>query len=124
MTQPYIVAKASEIPPGSKKIVEVGGRSIGVFNINGQFHALRNVCPHKGAELCKGPVMPLVISSGPGNFDFEREGEILRCPWHAWEFDIKTGCMIVDPAMRTKSYEVTVEKFDVSVDDDQVVVHL
>ncbi|MDF2723035.1 MAG: Rieske [2Fe-2S] protein [Paenibacillus sp.] len=122
--QRYIVAKQSEITPGTKKIVEAGGRSIGVYNVNGQYHALRNVCPHQGAELCKGLVTPLVVSSGPGSFEFDRDGEIVRCPWHQWEFDIKTGCMIVDPAMRTKSYEVTVEKFDVSVEDGQVVVHM
>ncbi|CAG7627499.1 Rieske (2Fe-2S) protein [Paenibacillus allorhizosphaerae] len=122
--QRHIVATVSEIPPGAKKIVEAGGRSIGVYNINGQFHALRNVCPHQGAELCKGLVKPLVVSHSPGSFEYEREGEIVRCPWHQWEFDIKTGCMIVDPAMRTKSYEVTVEKFDVSVEEGHVIVHM
>ncbi|CAG7622330.1 3-phenylpropionate/cinnamic acid dioxygenase ferredoxin subunit [Paenibacillus solanacearum] len=122
--QRHVVATVSDIPPGAKKIVEAGGRSIGVYNINGQFHALRNVCPHQGAELCKGLVKPLVVSKGPGSFDYEREGEIVRCPWHQWEFDIKTGCMIVDPAMRTKSYEVTVEKFDVSVEEGHVIVHM
>jgi 3-phenylpropionate/trans-cinnamate dioxygenase ferredoxin subunit len=122
--QRHIVAKQSEITPGTKKIVEAGGRSIGVYNVNGHFHALRNVCPHQGAELCKGLVTPLVVSSGPGSFEYDREGEIVRCPWHQWEFDIKTGRMIVDPAMRTKSYEVTVEKFDVSVEDGNVIVHM
>jgi 3-phenylpropionate/trans-cinnamate dioxygenase ferredoxin subunit len=123
-SQKYAVAKVSEIPPGAKKIVEAGGRSIGVLNVGGEFFALRNVCPHKGAELCKGLVKPYINSSGPGDFTYEREGEILRCPWHAYEFDIKTGCMIVDPVMRTKSYEVTVEKFDVTVEDGEVVVRV
>ncbi|WP_284645066.1 Rieske (2Fe-2S) protein [Paenibacillus silviterrae] len=120
----HVVAKVSEIPPGDKKIVEVQGRSIGVYNLKGQFYALRNICPHQGAELCKGLVMPFVTSSAPGCFEYEREGEVVRCPWHQWEFDIKTGHMIVDPALRTKSYEVTVERFGVSVEDGQVIVHL
>lgn len=124
MTQKHTVAKVSEIPPGTKKIVEAGGRSIGVYNLGGEFYALRNICPHHGAELCKGMITPLVVSSGPGHFDYEREGEIVRCPWHQWEFDIKTGCMIVDPALRTKSYEVTVETFGVSVEEGNVVVHM
>jgi 3-phenylpropionate/trans-cinnamate dioxygenase ferredoxin subunit len=118
------VAKVADIPPGSRKIVEVAGRSIGVFNLNGKFYALRNVCPHQGAEICKGLVKPLVVSSSPGCFDYEREGEILRCPWHQWEFDIMTGCMIVDPAMRTKTYEVTVETYGVSVEEGQVYIHV
>lgn len=124
MKQQYVVARVSEVPPGTKKLVEAGGRSIGIFNIEGQFHALRNICPHQGAELCKGLVKPLVVSSGPGKYDFEREGEIIRCPWHQWEFDIKTGCMIVDPATRTMSYEVTVEKFGVSVEEENIIVHI
>lgn len=123
-SQKYVVATVSEIAPGSKKIVEAGGRSIGVYNLDGQFYALRNVCPHQGAQLCKGLVKPLVVSSGPGSFEYEREGEIVRCPWHQWEFDIKTGCMIVDPAMRTKTYEVTVETFGVTVEEGQVIVHM
>ena len=120
----YPVAKVSDIPPGTVKIVEAGGRSIGVYNIGGQFYALRNVCPHQGAELCRGLIKGYVTSSAPGNLAYEREGEIVRCPWHQWEFDIKTGCMVVDPAMRTKSYEVTVETFGVSVNDGDVVVHM
>jgi 3-phenylpropionate/trans-cinnamate dioxygenase ferredoxin subunit len=121
---PHIVGKVSDIPPGSSKLVEAGSRSIGVFNIGGQFYALRNICPHQGAELCQGLTTALVGSSGPGSFEYEREGEIVRCPWHQWEFDIKTGCMVVDPAMRTMSYEVTVETFGVSVEDGQVIVHI
>lgn len=123
-TKAYEVAKVSEIPPGSVKIVEAGGRSIGVYNVSGQYYALRNVCPHQGAELCKGLITPYVNSHRPGNFEYEREGEIVRCPWHQWEFDIKTGCLVVDPATRTKSYEVTVEKFGVSVEEDSVLVHI
>jgi nitrite reductase (NADH) small subunit len=123
-TERHVVARASEIPPGTNKLLEAGGRSIGVYNIGGQFYALRNVCPHQGAELCKGLVKPYVNSSEPGKFEYEREGEIVRCPWHQWEFDIKTGCMVVDPATRTRSYDVTVEKFDVSIEDDAIVVHM
>jgi 3-phenylpropionate/trans-cinnamate dioxygenase ferredoxin subunit len=113
-----------EMGPGTKKMVRLEGKSIGVFNINGRFFALRNVCPHQGAPLCEGLVTPLVTSSVPGHFEWERDGEIIRCPWHQWEFDIQTGCMIVDPKTRTKTYDVTVEKFDVTLQDDVVMVSL
>ena len=122
--QMYPVAKTDEIAPGQHKIVEVGGRSIGVYNINGEYYAIRNVCPHQGAELCKGLVMPYVTSDEAGCLTYEREGEIVRCPWHQWEFDIKTGYLVVDPKTRTRSYDVTVEKFDISVEADMVVVHM
>ncbi|MDF2724750.1 MAG: Rieske [2Fe-2S] protein, partial [Paenibacillus sp.] len=86
--QKYAVAKASDIPPGTHRLVEADGRSIGVYNVDGAFYALRNVCPHQGAELCKGLTRPLIVSNEAGVFEQTREGEIVRCPWHQWEFDI------------------------------------
>lgn len=121
----FLVGTVSELAPGSKKVVEAEGRSIGVYNIDGAFYAIRNLCPHQGAALCAGITTSfLTWKQPPGEFCFEREGEIVRCPWHFWEFDIKTGHMIVDPQTRTKTYDVTVERYDVTVDEEQVFVHL
>ena len=109
MTQ-YIVATVEEIPPGGRKIVEVAGRSIGVFNLDGEFFALRNRCPHQGGPLCSGTLGGLIIASGPGEYHYSRAGEIVRCPWHGWEFDIRTGQSWCDPArVRVRSYAVTIE---------------
>jgi 3-phenylpropionate/trans-cinnamate dioxygenase ferredoxin subunit len=105
----YIVAIVDEIPPGGRKIVEVAGRSIGVFNIDGAFFALRNRCPHQGGPLCDGTLGGLIVASGPGAYHYSRAGEILRCPWHGWEFDIRTGQSWCDPArVRVRSYAVTI----------------
>lgn len=128
------VALASELPPGSRKIVEVGGRSIGVFNIDGRFYALRNSCPHQGAQLCLGSIGGTAEPSAPGEYVWGREGEILRCPWHGWEFDITTGRSVFNPhKTRVRSYEVTVstdaadaetvETFPVSVEDGIILLH-
>ena len=106
----HIVATVDEIPVGGRKIVEINGRSIGIFNINGQFFALRNRCPHEGAELCTGTVTGLRRSDAPGHYQWDRAGEIVRCPWHGWEFDIKTGQSWFDPSrVRVRPYPVTVE---------------
>jgi 3-phenylpropionate/trans-cinnamate dioxygenase ferredoxin subunit len=103
----HIVATIEEIPPGGRKIVEVAGRSIGVFNLDGEYFALRNRCPHQGGELCLGPVSGFVTSSGPGDYRVERSGEFVRCPWHGWEFDIRTGQSWYDPQrMRVRRYDV------------------
>lgn len=111
----YPVATVGEIPPGQRKIVEVAGRSIGIFNIGGEFFALRNRCPHQGGPLCLGQVSGLVVSAAPGQYDYSRQGEIVRCPWHGWEFDIKTGRSYIDPAkVRVRRYEVTVERSEIS----------
>lgn len=106
----YVVASVEEIPPGERKIVDLAGRSIGVFNVNGEFFALRNRCPHQGGALCTGPVGGFVSSSGPGDYHLTRHGEILRCPWHGWEFDIRTGQSWFDPTrVRVRAYDVTLE---------------
>ena len=113
----HIVATAEEIAPGARKIVTIGGREIGVFNLNGQYYALRNVCPHKGAPLCKGRQRPLMVAADDFDIRYEREDEILKCPWHLWEFDIKTGRSMHDENLRAQSYRVSQE-------DDGIVLCL
>jgi nitrite reductase/ring-hydroxylating ferredoxin subunit len=129
----HVVARVGEIPPGERKIIEVEGRSIGVFNVNGSFYALRNACPHQGAPLCLGRVQGTALPSTPGQYVWAREGEIIRCPWHGWEFDLTTGRSIFNPhRTRVRSYDVTVveredervETYPLSVEDGLVVLHL
>lgn len=105
----YVVARLHEIPPGARKIVKVERREIGVFNVDGEFFALRNRCPHQGAALCGGRLVPVVESAGPG--DYELGGTtLLQCPWHGWEFDVRDGQSWSDPGrLRVASYKVSVE---------------
>jgi 3-phenylpropionate/trans-cinnamate dioxygenase ferredoxin subunit len=129
----HIVCPVAELPPGERKIVEVNGRTIGVFNVNGKFYALLNRCPHKASPLCRGLLTGLVTSPAPYQYEIQRQGEILRCPWHGWEFDVTNGRSVFNPhRVRVRSYEVTVEDeqdpsvetFPVSVERKQVVLHL
>ena len=106
----HIVATVDEIPPGGRKIVEIAGRSIGVFNVNGEYFALRDRCPHQGGPLCAGQLSGFAYSTTPGEYQFTRPGEMLRCPWHGWEFDIRNGQSWFDPTrVRVRQYEVRVE---------------
>jgi nitrite reductase/ring-hydroxylating ferredoxin subunit len=122
----------SELPPGQRKIVEAEGRSIGVFNVHGRFYALRNSCPHQAAPLCRGAIKGMAMPGKPGEYSWAREGEILRCPWHGWEFDITTGRSVFNPhKTRVKTYEVTVEAddeavetFPVTVESGLVILHV
>ena len=117
----HVVGTVEEIPPGERKLVEVAGRLIGVFNIEGEFFALRNRCPHQGGPLCQGRLTGFLQAQVPGEYTYTRKGEILRCPWHGWEFDVKTGQSWWDPARkRTRSYRVTVET--APGDDDETTV--
>jgi 3-phenylpropionate/trans-cinnamate dioxygenase ferredoxin subunit len=106
----FVVGTVEEIPEGTRSVVEIAGRSVGVFNIQGEFFALRNTCPHQGGPLCRGRLTGFVEASVPGEYRYTRQGEILRCPWHGWEFDVKTGQSWWDPAhVRVRTYPVTVE---------------
>ena len=115
--QRWPVAKASEIAPGEVRLVEVKRRSIGLFNVNGQFVAALNVCPHELAPVCRGRVGGTTLPSPPGEYRWGREGEILACPWHSWEFDLLTGEALADPRIRLRLYPVSIE-------DDTVYVTL
>ncbi|MCZ6636030.1 MAG: Rieske (2Fe-2S) protein [bacterium] len=117
----HVVAKVDELPPGERKIVKISGREIGVFNVHGEFYALRNVCPHKGGPLCKGRIRPLIVSAGGTDVAYEREDEILKCPWHQWEYDIKTGEALFGSNLRVRTYSVCQEDDDVVLYTDRRV---
>ena len=132
----HVVAAVGEIPPGGRKLVEVSGRRVVVFNLGGEFFALGDRCPHQGGSLAAGCVTGQVSSPEPGRYSYSRRGEAVRCPWHYWEFDIRTGRSAFDPdRVRTRRYEARVEAgaalqggtyraetFPVRVEDDYVVV--
>jgi 3-phenylpropionate/trans-cinnamate dioxygenase ferredoxin subunit len=138
MTQKHVVAAVDEIKPGARKLARVSNRDIVVFNLNGEFVAISNRCPHRGASLCEGRLTGLVESSGPGAYSYSRQGEIIRCPWHGWEFDLRTGKSWCDPSkVRVGNYSVAVvagaklmegpfvaETFTVSVENDYIVVEV
>jgi len=107
------VCEASELAPGEKRIVEAqrGGVrvSVGVYNIGGRFHAIKNVCPHAGAPLCEGHIQTTHRPSDVGEFNPALEGRVLRCPWHGWEFDIVTGKALYDRTSRVATYACEVD---------------
>src|SRR5262245_5869926 len=103
------VARSEELPPGGRIIVELDGRSVGVFNVNGTLVAVLNVCPHQLAPICRGRVTGTTLPGPPGEFRWGREGEILACPWHGWEFDLLTGEALADNRRRLRLYPVEVE---------------
>jgi 3-phenylpropionate/trans-cinnamate dioxygenase ferredoxin subunit len=116
----YVVAPVEEIAPGERKIVDVAGRSVGVFNLGGEFFALRNRCPHQGGPVCTGRVAGFLDSSEPGEYRYSRPGEVLRCPWHGWEFDIRNGQSWYDPLRpRVGRFRVSVEPGAAILESDE-----
>lgn len=101
MSKTIKVALASEITPTQPKIIEApDGMQIAVFNVDGDYCAINNICPHRGGPLGEGDV----------------EGTLVSCPWHGWQFDVKTGKSPVNPAASVKTYVCKVEGSDVCVE--------
>jgi nitrite reductase/ring-hydroxylating ferredoxin subunit len=108
---------ASEAPAaGEIKMVEVGGRRIGLFSIDGQVHALADRCPHRGAPLCShGEVVSSIEAGGTSLAD---KLALVRCPWHKWDFDVASGRCVVDERTRVRRYRVREydDEFVISLD--------
>ena len=113
----HVVGAVADFPPGSHTVVKVGRAEIGVFNLDGRFYALPNVCLHQFGPLCKGTVNGTTACSAATGWHFAwvREGEIITCPWHGMEFDITTGQAIAKPKARLRQYAVSVEDGQVTV---------
>ncbi len=86
------VGRADDFPIDAIRIVRIGKHEIGIIRgRDGVFHAVLNVCPHRGAPVCRGTIGGTMLPSAPGELRYGREGKILKCPWHGYEFDIETG---------------------------------
>ena len=96
------VAETKEVAPGTGRVVEAEGRSIALFNVAGAFHAIDNTCTHDGGPLGEGDLA----------------GEVVACPWHGAQFNVKTGGVLAPPA------RTGVRSFPVKVQGDDVLVEL
>ena len=93
------VAAVGELAPGTSRMVEVNGKEVALYNVDGKIYATTNICPHQGGPLAEGML----------------EGTTIVCPWHAWAFDVKSGGSPVNPRARIEVYEVRVENGDILV---------
>jgi nitrite reductase/ring-hydroxylating ferredoxin subunit len=95
------VGKTSDIPPGTGKVIEAGGKTIAVFNCDGKFYAIDNTCKHRGGPLGEGSLA----------------GTTVTCPWHGWGYNVTSGACEMDSS-------ITVQKFDVTVEGEDILVSL
>jgi nitrite reductase (NADH) small subunit len=93
-------ALVGDVPEGEGRVVEVNGRALALFNLDGRFYAVDNDCPHRGGPLGEG----------------ELDGPIVRCPWHAWRWDVRTGANVNNPAVKIACFPVTIEGDAILVD--------
>ncbi len=88
------VGRAEDVPDGRGATVELeGGKELALYNANGEFFAIENFCPHRGAPLADGKLC----------------GYAVTCDWHGWHFDVRTGGCIAKPESSVESYKVIIE---------------
>ncbi|HEY4098757.1 MAG TPA: Rieske (2Fe-2S) protein [Baekduia sp.] len=115
-TRRRVAFPASELPPGTRKVVTMGKREIAVLNVDSKLYAIYNRCPHQRAPLDAGPLGGTNVESPVGEFRFGMEGQVLRCPWHHYEFDLNTGRCLADPQrLRVAVYDVQREGDEIAV---------
>lgn len=93
------VANLSDLAPGSCKPVEANGKTIALFNVDGAIYALDNTCLHRGGPLGEGTL----------------EGDVVTCPWHLWEYNVRTGQHVTQPSVQVAAYAVEVDGNDIKV---------
>jgi nitrite reductase/ring-hydroxylating ferredoxin subunit len=94
------VARADEVPVGTIRELQLGGKTIALANVGGNFFAINNVCLHRAGPL------------GEGRLD----GQVVTCPWHGWQYNVTSGKVVQNPAVGVEAYPVEVRGDDIFVD--------
>jgi nitrite reductase (NADH) small subunit len=102
----YKVAESNEITEGGKLIVKAKEMEIGLFLIDGSYYAWRNVCPHAAAPVCLGVVRGTRMPSVVYEYEYGLDNQVLRCPWHGWEFDLKSGNHLAGGKAKLRGFPV------------------
>ncbi len=114
MTQ-VVVCKLSEIDDGEMKAVRASGRALVVIRYGDDLYAMRDVCPHFGAPLSGGVLSCARLAGDVGKYPIDEDVPILRCPWHNWEYDVRSGSCTQDAGKRVAVYPAEVVDGDVVV---------
>jgi len=117
------IGAATEFDDPGRKVIDCEGIEVGVFKLGNAFYAYLNECPHMGGPACQGKIMPkveevLADDRTSKGMAFSKTQTNLVCPWHGYEFDIRTGIHAGNSRLRLRSIKVRVS------DDGDVIVSL
>lgn len=116
MSDRIAVGDVEDLDPGDSMIIEIRSQELGVFNIDGEFYAILNTCPHQNGPIAEGNLGRTVVADPPKQGErveerYDPDLTVLRCPCHSWSFDITTGENIAAPETGRDiiTYETEVE---------------
>ncbi len=95
-SQRVFVGTSGDVPPNGRLVVDVGAITIGIFRVDGKLYAYQNTCAHQGGPVCQGKMVPRVTEviepdGSSRGFAFDESDPHIVCPWHGFEYSIKTG---------------------------------
>ena len=118
----HTIGTVEELEQNGRLLAEIKGRELGVFRVDGEYHAVLNWCPHQAGPICKGSLTGRQTAtfdrdSLETEFEWTSEDGVLVCPWHGWEFDLETGLNLTRD-------DVFLPSFPVREEDGELVVSL
>jgi nitrite reductase (NADH) small subunit len=116
----FVVGSADEVGEGERLVTELRGREIAVFNLGTEYRAYLNWCRHQGGPICEGSLTGTVEAtydrdSGETSLEWSRDGDVLMCPWHGWEYDVTSGECLSKRSVDLPSYPVEVQNGELVV---------
>ena len=113
------VARSDDMSEGARRVVECEGRQIGVVRAKGKLHAFLNICPHQGGPVCDGLLINRVeeIIAPDKTYQGQKFSDDLHfvCPWHGYEYDIRTGECVGNRKLKLRKYDVVRRGEDIFV---------
>jgi len=116
-----VVARSEDVPERGRVVVSVGGQEVGVFRLDGALYAYDNYCVHASGPVCQGVLMPRVLEAlddskrSLGDVFSETDLHIV-CPWHGYEYNVRTGEHPTEPGIRLRAYKVSEQDGEVVVE--------
>jgi 3-phenylpropionate/trans-cinnamate dioxygenase ferredoxin subunit len=114
------VGPVDRFPVGRFEKAGIPGKDVWVMRTpDGNWFAIKNTCPHQGAPICLGHVDGTWLPSAPGELEFGLEYQLIRCPYHAYEYDLEKGCALFIPDVLDR-----IIRYDVRIENERVLVSL